>query len=53
MFFAGQSGLFALIRLLLCLGESGHPRMLGIPPHLKCWFPSMLYAWLIYLVFLH
>ena len=42
MRFADQSGVLALIRLSLCLGESGYPHLLGIPPDLKNWYLPLL-----------
>ena len=33
--FAAQSGVLALIRLLLGGGKSGHPQLLGILPYFK------------------
>ena len=34
MHLADQSGVLVLIRLLLGWGESGHPHLLGVLPHL-------------------
>ena len=37
MYFADQSGVLPLIRLLLGQGESGQPHLLGILPDFKHW----------------
>ena len=37
MYFADQSGVLALIRLLLTLGESGHPLSLWMLPDFILW----------------
>ena len=45
MYFADQSGLLALMKLLLGCGESFHPYMFGILPHFKHW---CLYVMLVF-----
>ena len=40
MHFTDQSGELTLIRLLLGLGEHGHPHLLGILPDFKYWYLS-------------